>query len=89
MHHKLRKRPELFTRYDDIIQEQLELRIFEQIPSKEFKQENVHYLPHHAVLREERETTKLRLVYDGSAKSPNQELLLNDCLISSHICSTH
>ena len=37
-------------------------------------------MPHHAVIRQNRETTKLRIVYDGSAKSPGQEHSLNDCL---------
>ena len=38
----------------------------------------VHYLPHHAVLREDKATTKLRIVYDTSSKTCGPSL--NDCL---------
>ena len=38
----------------------------------------VHYLPHHAVLREDKLTTKLRIIYDASARTSGQSL--NECL---------
>ena len=40
----------------------------------------IHYMPHHPVIRGERETTKVRTVYDGSAKPSANELSINDCL---------
>ena len=40
-----------------------------------------HYLPHHPVIRRDKETTKLRVVYDASAKM-NGNPSLNDCLYS-------
>ena len=40
-----------------------------------------HYLPHHPVIRKDKETTKLRVVYDASAKM-NGNPSLNDCLYS-------
>ena len=40
----------------------------------------VHYLPHHAVIRRERQTTKLRIVYDGSARDGDEAHSLTDVL---------
>ena len=55
----------------------------ERIPAEEHQEkegENIHYLLHHAVIRRDRETTKLRIVYDGSARPPERAHSLNDCL---------
>ena len=38
----------------------------------------VHYLPHHAVIRRDKETTKVCVVYDASAQSNGPSL--NNCL---------
>jgi len=38
-----------------------------------------HFIPHHGVIRQTSETTKLRIVYDASCKVDN-EVSLNDCL---------
>ena len=83
MHFQLSKTPDILREYENIIQEQLAAGIIENIPnqsSEELNDEDVYYLPHHGVIRKNRETTKLRIVYDGSAKSPGQQLSLNDCL---------
>ena len=42
---------------------------------------NTRYLPHHPVIRKDKETTNLRVVYDASAKM-NGNPPLNDCLYS-------
>ena len=39
-----------------------------------------HFLPHHGVRKRDRETTKLRIVFDASAKINRASLSLNDCL---------
>eukprot|EP00731_Ephydatia_muelleri_P024186 Em0016g457a len=38
----------------------------------------VHYLPHHGVIHKDKDTTKVRVVYDASSKSDGPSL--NDCL---------
>ena len=45
-----------------------------------------HYLPHHGVVRQESETTKLRIVYNGSAKAVGDDYSLNDCLLTGPNC---
>ena len=65
--------------YYQIIQEQIEKGILEPIPSQP-SEENVHYVPHQPVVREDSETTKLRIVYDCSAKRNPEQPSLNDCL---------
>ena len=41
----------------------------------------VHYFPHHAVIKNERDATKTRIVFDASSKIGNNPSL-NDCLQS-------
>ena len=72
--------------YDTIIKTYFDENIVEEVKDDETF-ENVHYLPHRAVIRNERDTTKICLVFDASAKSPKQPSL-NDisyskpCLLS-------
>ena len=90
LQHKLLRNPDLLTEYNRIIEEQLQKGIIEQVNAPipgQFEKytlnkrgESVHYLPHHAVIRRERATTKIRIVYDGSAKLNESEPSLNECL---------
>ena len=64
---KLKKEPEVLQTYDNIIKEQLKGGIIEKVAELEAS-ERQHYLPHKAVVRENAETTKVRIVYDASSK---------------------
>ena len=72
------KNQEIIERYDKVIREQIDEGIVERItgPSKgrEF------YIPHKAVVREASESTKLRVVYDASARANKGTPSLNECL---------
>ena len=41
--------------------------------------EVIHYIPHQPVIRNQAESTKMRIVYDCAAKENSQEPSLNDC----------
>ena len=76
---RLRQDPEKLRQYDAVIKDQLRQGVVEVVsePAK-WKGERLHYLPHHGVSRQGKQTTKLRVVYDGSAKTNGPSL--NKCL---------
>ena len=43
-------------------------------------QKRVHYIPHHEVLTLNKATTKIRIVYHGSAKCKKTDKSINECL---------
>ena len=70
----------LLNQYDDIFKEQERTGIIERVPADEENNKDVHFLPHHGVVRSDKVTTKLRIVFDGSAKDTDSEHSINDCL---------
>ena len=64
--------------YDAIIREQLESGVIE--PADEPAKGKEFYIPHKPVIRENAESTKLRIVYDASAKANATAPSLNECL---------
>ena len=76
---RMRNNPELLQKYDDIITDQREKGIIDKAGSES----NIlikHYIPHHTVVNPTKATTKVRVVYDASAKSRSESRSLNDCL---------
>ncbi len=75
-----RDRPNFLRRYHDIIQDQLTKGIIEVV-TKDIEEGSIkHYIPHHGVETPQKETTKLRIVFDASAKMRKSNLSLNECL---------
>ena len=66
-------------RYDQVIQDQIEAGIVERV-SGPVTGRREFYIPHKPVLQESAETTKLRVVYDASARANSGAPSLNECL---------
>ena len=68
---KLKKLPDLLETYDNIISNQLKEGIVEKVDKKIPPNIPEFYLPHKPVVRENAESTKVRIVYDASARVDN------------------
>ncbi len=76
---RLRQTPQLLAEYNTIIQDQLDKGMVEAVAQPMLTDsDQVHYIPHHGVVRQDKATSKLRIVYDASARSTGPSL--NDCL---------
>lgn len=79
------KNLDLKEKYKEFIDEYIELKHAKVVPLnlQNEKGENKYFLPHHAVIREHSETTKLRVVFDASMKT-SSGLSLNDVLLKGY-----
>ena len=75
---RLKTNTNLLQEYDNIIEDQIKSGVVEPANDVLVPVGNVHYLPHREVVREDKNTTKVRVVYDASAKGPGSSL--KDCL---------
>ena len=79
---RLKQNPSILKEYDATIKDQLSRGIVEvvgDIGSQPQPPGPIHYLPHHAVIKWDKQTSKLRIVYDASARGDGPSL--NDCLL--------
>ena len=77
---ELTKDSKLLFEYDKIINDYLSMGIIEKVLLNEnIEPGTIHYLPHRAVVKTEREVTKVQLVFDASSKQPDKPSL-NDLL---------
>ncbi|XP_057297885.1 uncharacterized protein LOC130628870 [Hydractinia symbiolongicarpus] len=77
---RLRNEPDLAVQYNDVFADYESKQIIEKVPESEIACENAHYLPHHPVVRQDKSTTKVRPVFDGSCAIHKPSL--NDILYS-------
>ncbi|VDN50685.1 unnamed protein product [Dracunculus medinensis] len=76
---KYQTRQQEFEQYHEIIKDQLRSDIIEKIEPYMDQVGAIHYLPHHNVLTPDKETIKLRIIYDASAHVKRSKSL-NDLL---------
>ena len=75
---RLRQNPQLLQQYHEVMKEQLRQGIIEPVSIEGSDTDNFHYIPHHAVIKRHNLTTKIRIVYDASARCSGPSL--NVCL---------
>ncbi|XP_055632898.1 uncharacterized protein LOC129773321 [Toxorhynchites rutilus septentrionalis] len=76
---RLCREPMLKDHYHSFMSEYLSFGHMRLVSASEHEPHQTHYLPHHAVLKEASTTTKVRVVFDGSAKTSTGHSL-NDAL---------
>ncbi|XP_073956541.1 uncharacterized protein [Choristoneura fumiferana] len=77
---KLERDVNLKKSYSDVIQEYVNLGHMVEITDPHKNSNKSCYLPHHAVIREDKSTSKLRVVFDASCKN-SRGVSLNDSLM--------
>lgn len=76
---KFKLQPKLKVLYDEVIKEHLDKKYLSEVQVIKGSVDDAYYIPHHAICREDRATTKLRVVLDASAKTTSG-FSLNDIL---------
>ena len=76
---KLIQNPELKKEYEKIIEDQMRDGIIETVPEQP-SGERTFYMPHKPVVRDSATTTKVRMVFDASAKPHHLANSVNDCM---------
>ncbi|KAJ8730047.1 hypothetical protein PYW07_017085 [Mythimna separata] len=77
---KFAKHEKFREEYNKVINEYIDLNHMIPVPSADINNPKAVYLPHHAVVREDKDTSKLRVVFDASSKGVNN-ISLNDNLL--------
>ena len=75
---RLKRDPVTLHECDSILKKQKSEGIIEQLLEKFKPAGTVHFFPHHLVIRTDKSTSHVHIVYDASAKRDGSSL--NDCL---------
>lgn len=78
---RIKGNPDLAEKYAEIIEDQLKQGIIEKVrPDIQSSDTIKHYIPHHPVINPSKATTKVRIVYDASAKTRPENSSLNESM---------
>ena len=77
---RLLKNPDVMKAYDEVIDQYLDKGYIRKVPVSEKQPDSKWYLPHFAILKPNKATTKIRIVFDASAKYEGTSL--NDMIYS-------
>ncbi|XP_022832838.1 uncharacterized protein LOC111360825 [Spodoptera litura] len=77
---RLDKNIDLKQKYTEVINEYLHLGHLRAVKKEDDKRYEAVYLPHHAIIREDKTTTKVRVVFNASEKN-KKGVSLNDTLM--------
>ena len=72
---RLQKSPELAKAYSDVLESYQDRRYIRKVLPEEEKPDQVWYLPHFPIPRPDKSTTKVRVVFDASAKREEVSLI--------------
>lgn len=78
---RLDKDKDLKEEYTKVLMEYSDLEHMEKIDDKEEDTKKKFYMPHHAVIRQDKTTSKLRIVFDASCKGPNGKSLNDNMMV--------
>ena len=82
---RLKENLETMTKYNDIVKDQVKMDIIQKIYDNAVKVEIKHYIPHYGVIKSNSCTTKLKVVYDASAKARKTNLSFNKSLYQGRL----
>ncbi|CAK1599242.1 unnamed protein product [Parnassius mnemosyne] len=85
LENRLNKNPLLKEEYSKAMSDYINQGHMRVVYSKELAQTDCVYLPHHAVVREDKTTTKVRIVFDASCKGKNGRSLNDDLLVGPRL----
>ena len=71
MNDRLLRNTELKDAYEEVFHDYLKNDIIEEVQMGNDENKTIFYLPHHPVVKQSSESTKIRPVFDASALDPN------------------